>query len=487
MAQKKGPTEQHLKAALQFVAENELTTAKLAPALTSKVGKRVAALPEPWPSLVEAEVLTNAATLATQLRAKAPTMATEGAKEMMNGYVYPYLMVTDADVVQLVTQNAAASDFAASQAGEHYAYLLKDFVKVTPAWKSCSKNLADAQGTTEELVAKAEQLDAFAKLTLKTMLNAGKSAPNTITATRQQLVAVGKDPLFGQCTAPLLAELSAWVDEIEKRLSGCTEEEFVKRVVLLKNQALSTLTEDSVRSICAPVTQLCTLCELDAKSVSAWMADGRLNSLRPAFTKSHHPANFQKLLGAYGFQGYAAVCLLDGPAKKAKAIDLWLDIESEFVKQVPTGSSSGLIITFLEIACAETTVKDSIIKIMQGSSTRIQVAKDVTTFGWQLIEGIRVPRAFSKGAVSTDEACIKHVAEEVGPKPTVDKLGAYFAEMVLACVEAGKLFNKDGQIPMSAYTIPCKIGTWNIMIGTKGQKKIFHIDSGYENSNWRKA
>jgi len=487
MAQKKGPTEQHLKAALQFIAENELTVAKLTPLVTKPVDAEIATLPEPWRSLVIAEAQANAVTLTPTLRGKVSSIVNEATGAMMSGWVYPYLTVTDADVVQLVSQNVTAPDFAKSGPGKQYADLFTSYVKVTADWKWCGTKMVEAQKEAAALVTRAKELNTAADLILTTMLDAGKSAPATVAETRRQLERVGKDPLFGQCTGPLLDELKASIDEIEVRLGGCTAVEFTTCLLGLKGQTLSKITVDDIRLVCSPVTQLSTLCELDAKTIQAWMADGRLDALRPALPKSHHPASFQKLLTLYGFQGYVAVCSLNSPEKKAKSINLWLDIQQEFVKQVPPKSSSGLIIKFLELACTGTDVKDSCIKIIQGSKAEIAVAKEVTALGWQLIGEIRFPRAFSKGTVSTDEACIKHVAEEVGPGPTVEKLQKYFAEMVLACVEAGKRFNQGGQVPMSAYTITCTVGVWRIMIGTKGQKKIFHIDSGYENSNWRKV
>ncbi|MBO2449425.1 hypothetical protein J4573_20150 [Actinomadura barringtoniae] len=487
MAQKKGPTEQHLKAALQFVAESELTVAKITPLVTKPFDEQIAALPEPWRSLVKAEAQANAAALTPKLRAKAPDVATEAIKDVMNGYVYPTLQMTDAEVVDLVSQNVTVAGFLKTDLGKHYAGLFTNFVKVTADWKWCGARVQDAQKEVEALVAKAKELNTAADLVLTTMLNAGKSAPGTIADTRQQLVLVGKDALFGQCVGPLLSELNSSIDEIEVRLKGCTPAAFTTCLLKLQGRTLSKITADDIRLVCGPVTQLSTLCELDAKSIQAWMSDGTLNALRPAFTKNHHPAGFLKLLTVYGFQGWVAVCSLKSPDKKAKVITLWPDIQQEFVNQVPARSSSPLIVRFMELACTGTDVKDSCIKIIQGPKNAITVAKEVTPFGWQLIGDVRFPRAFSKGTVSTDDACIKHVAEEVGPGATAAKLQKYFEEMVVACVEAGKLFTQGGQVPMSAYTIECAVGVWNIMIGTSGQKKIFHIDSGYEKSNWVKA
>jgi hypothetical protein len=127
-------------------------------------------------------------------------------------------------------------------------------------------------------------------------------------------------------------------------------------------------------------------------------------------------------------------------------------------------------------------------KVNAMNHTQIALPGGVTAFGWIGVGAAWLPRAFGVGAVTTDMACLKHVAQELGASPSVAKAQAYFADLVAACAEAAKAWSANGR-PASVQCPGIDINgvLWNIHVRSRfGKAEVFHVDSGYGKSPWVK-
>ncbi|MFE7385296.1 hypothetical protein ACFU9F_33585 [Streptomyces zhihengii] len=118
--------------------------------------------------------------------------------------------------------------------------------------------------------------------------------------------------------------------------------------------------------------------------------------------------------------------------------------------------------------------------------TEIPVPEGVTPMTWVRIGSWWVPWAFSVGGMETDMACLKHMAQELGPTLSETKLTRYFAELVAACRIAQDRWTSAGRpAKLECPGITPGVGTWKIIIKlSHGKPQIFHVDSQYKKSAW---
>ncbi|MCF2533994.1 hypothetical protein [Yinghuangia soli] len=115
----------------------------------------------------------------------------------------------------------------------------------------------------------------------------------------------------------------------------------------------------------------------------------------------------------------------------------------------------------------------------------IPLPGNVTTITQIAIGAVWLPRAFSVGELETDLLCLKHMVEELGVDPSPGKCTAYFAELVAACVEAGRQWRQAGK-PQTFICRPIQgaVATWNIKVKLAYRRaQVFHVDSGYSKAS----
>jgi hypothetical protein len=164
--------------------------------------------------------------------------------------------------------------------------------------------------------------------------------------------------------------------------------------------------------------------------------------------------------------------------------DRWFDVESEFLKKCPSGSSEGEILPFCRLACKGKSITDACIEIMQGTTARIDLPPGHSSLGWMSVNGILMPAAFTASGLSTDQACMKHCKQELGAAPGKPKITAYFAELAQACYEAVQAWKGNGRQDMDPVTVIRNGTTWHIVVGSSNSPIVHHIDSGYQDSPW---
>ncbi|OPC77769.1 hypothetical protein B4N89_36395 [Embleya scabrispora] len=134
--------------------------------------------------------------------------------------------------------------------------------------------------------------------------------------------------------------------------------------------------------------------------------------------------------------------------------------------------------------------EDACIALNSLDAPEIACPDGVVAMSWVKIGSSWVPRAFSMqtAGLETDMACLKHMRQETGVKPSSAKLTLYFAELVAACREAVKRWNAAGQpAKFECAGINLGVGTWTIHVRWSfGSPQVFHVDSGYEQSAWVK-
>ncbi|XQE77620.1 hypothetical protein ACN24L_00735 [Streptomyces microflavus] len=118
--------------------------------------------------------------------------------------------------------------------------------------------------------------------------------------------------------------------------------------------------------------------------------------------------------------------------------------------------------------------------------TEIPVPGGVTPMTWLRIGSWWFPWAFSVGGMETDMACLKHMAQELGPNLSEAKLTRYFAELVAACRIAQDQWASAGRpAKLECPGITPGVGTWKIIIKlSHGKPQIYHVDSQYKKSAW---
>ncbi|WP_329274431.1 hypothetical protein [Streptomyces sp. NBC_00691] len=127
-------------------------------------------------------------------------------------------------------------------------------------------------------------------------------------------------------------------------------------------------------------------------------------------------------------------------------------------------------------------------KVASMGYTRIALPSGVTAAGWQIIGQWLLPNSFADGNYETDEACLKHLHQELHPQVSKATVEAYFADLVTACRRArtawGHQANKT--VPLDHPAVTLTHGAqWNISIKAYlSTSLVFHVDGGYEKSPW---
>ncbi|MFB7937105.1 hypothetical protein [Streptomyces sp. NPDC056049] len=128
-------------------------------------------------------------------------------------------------------------------------------------------------------------------------------------------------------------------------------------------------------------------------------------------------------------------------------------------------------------------------KIASMGYTRIALPPGVTAFGWQIVGQWLLPNAFSDAGYETDDACLKHMHQELHPQVSKATAEAYFADLVTACRTARAAWSHrvDKTVPLDQDDIELTHqARWHISIKAYlSTSQVFHVDGGYGKSPWR--
>jgi sulfur relay (sulfurtransferase) DsrF/TusC family protein len=465
--------------ALKFVVERELTNQKAAATIIGKNGARLKVLKPLWLPRVRAKLQKIIVDCTANLPADQVTLVCNQAYDFVFKDRGMKLVTAKEDHDLMIATSPDTKDYGSSAAFATYVYLLDNCLYGSVRWRQYLDVQEAAQHKCTLVLDMCDTLDVFVVKKSLEQQQVHDKCTAAIAAVQIQVNDLTSVPGLGVHLKPLVYHCTQLLTAITVKIQSCTAQGYIDRTA---NLAFTFESDDDQTLVATHNWALPLLCGSamnDLDEVSA-LIDPAVFTHLSQLLNTPLVKNFGLFLNALGGPAFEALLGLPDP-DKVKFLGFWFDLAQEFLKQCPPGTDSSEILSYCMVANTATTTSQAIFAVMGGNMLRVTLPTGVASLGWRVVNTIKIPAAFSKGSYSTDQACMKHTKKEVGANPSLVKLTAYFADLVIACSSAANAWDGTDMFPYS----PVVAGiTWHIIVGSQGQKKIVHIDSGYQNSPW---
>ncbi|MER5726936.1 hypothetical protein ABT084_01055 [Streptomyces sp. NPDC002138] len=369
------------------------------------------------------------------------------------------------------------------------SYLGGQFAYDTDFWTGVERELAafmaDIAAYVQRMV-RVERIVALRMASLDESRTLLRQRLDAATVLRGSVAAQGLEPYVGPLLKPIVLECQAAQQALQSLPDALLNQtgDQLRTAAAATEQAQTQLVTD----IIGPPMDLCVAVESRLRVRMSRLTPETLQQLQvvPNLPAESRTA-YVKLLDFYQVPWIHCVCALE-----PKVITRLLERCSRptgmkaLKDKVPTHDTTNLSMALEVLNNPKDEPDVACGKLKQLGFTRIPLPTGVTALSWHGVGPAWAPKAFSASSMETDLACIKHMVQELGPKPTLDKVATYFQDMVKACVTACAQWVKEGR-PATFKASPIEVNgaEWHISVrNVADNPQVFHIDSGYEASVW---
>jgi hypothetical protein len=480
--------ERPLWKALKWVLDSELTYAMAGPAIRGdKNAQRLLRTPPKplWKDRLEAKLKVIISDCVATVAPGDITLICNQAYTFATSSGQMKLVVGETEFTQMMSgPKPTTKDYKNTAAGGTYMYLLNNCFYGSARFTVYLKAMETAQAKFTKALDVCDALDTFVTTKSAEQQQLYLVCSQSILSVRAQVGNLTSMAVLGGYLNPLALHCTQLLNGVTGMVDLCTGDQYLERTRTLVFGFEDVAADESL--INDRNWALFTMCQYtlprDLGDVSGLIAQPIFDELVQLLNTKELLRNFGKLLAALGGPAFEALLELS-PAQRTRFLNFWFDLEQEFVKKCPVGSDSTEILSYCNVALTAPNATQACFAVMGGNMPRINLPSSVTSLGWRVVNGIKIPAAFAKGNFGTDQACMKHTKSELGINPTQQKMTNYFAELVNACTQAAAAWNGGDMFPFTTVINGTK---WRIIVGAQNKRTIVHIDSGYQNSPWVK-
>lgn len=460
--------------AFHFIVSAELSEAKVAKLVLQGEGTRVQKLTSRWKGLkdkLKAVVSGCAEQLALQITAVCDEALAETDGIEIGLGPDDYQALQDSDPTR--------AGFAGTGPGQTYDYLLNQFISQSGTWQGFGQAYQKAAAQCVLLLQNCEKVDAYIGQLRGQQEKEYLKCADLIVRVQKRIAELPAEAEVGGILQPLVQDCGKLLGDTRNVIDLCTGDTLEARCRPLPFGFTDFAADtDLITSVMWPLIVFCQDGFITVKELWDSLQPSVFAALRAKVTVKY----LAMLLEDLGWPGFRALLALDA-ADQVKLVARWPDLRTHFLSKCPPGSPAEEVLQYDRLAVTGELV-DGWAAIAKGTSLEIKLPHQCTAYGWVTINGTKMPRAFSTPSFATDQACMKHCKQELGAKPTPQKMEAYFAELFGACAQAVTAWNNNGRPDMYPVIVQGAVARWRIVVGSKGSKTVHHIDSGYDKSPW---
>lgn len=460
--------------AFHFIVTAELSDDKVSRIVLRGEGARARKLTSRWQGLKD-KLQAVVSGCAGQLRLQVTAVCDEALLQT-NGVA---VTLGEEDYQALQLSSPTQAGFAETGPGATYEYLLDQFISQSDTWQGFGQAYQNAAARCVLLLQNCEKVENFIGQLRGQQEKEYLKCADLIGRVRVRIADLPEEPDVGGILQPLVLGCGKLLDDTRDVVDLCTGDKLEARCAALPFGFTDFAGDtDLITSVMWPLMVFCQDGFITVKELWDSLQPPVFAALRAKVAVKY----LAVLLEDLGWPGYRALLALDG-ADQAKLVARWSDLRTHFLSKCPPGSPAEEVLRYDRLAVTGEVV-DGWAAIAKGTGPQIKLPHQCTAYGWVTINGTKMPRAFSTPSFATDQACMKHCKQELGAKPTPQKMEMYFAELFEACTQAVAIWSNKGGQDMYPVIVQRAVARWRIVVGSKGSKTVHHIDSGYEKSPW---
>ncbi|MFF0517365.1 hypothetical protein ACFYTC_01555 [Actinomadura nitritigenes] len=460
--------------AFHFIVTTELSEDKVAKLVLRGESTRASKLTSRWKGLKD-KLKAVVSGCVEQLKLQVTAVCDEALAETEGIEIG---LGTD-DYRELLDSAPAREGFAGTRPGQTYAYLLDQFISQSGTWQGFGQAYQKTAAQCVLLLQNCEEVEAYIGQLRGQQEKEYLKCADLITLVHKRIAELPSEPEVGGILQPLVHGCGKLLGDTRSVIDLCTGDMLEVRCRRLPFGFTDFAADkDLITSEMWPLIAFCQEGYITLKELWDSLQPPVFAELRSKVTVKY----LAMLLNDLGWPGFRALLALNA-ADQVKLVARWPDLRTHFLSKCPSGSPAEEVLQWDRLAVTGELV-DGWAAIAKGTSLEIKLPHQCTAYGWVTINGTRMPRAFSTPSFATDLACMKHCKQELGAKPTPQKMEAYFAELFGACAQAVAAWNNNDRPDMYPVILQGAVARWRIVVGSNGSRTVHHIDSGYDKSPW---